>query len=123
MCTENVVVHILRDLMLWFCLMVVELAKGGPSIVNTMNLIPQIQFFSEGVSMADFSLTRSKCCCFSKQEPQPLPSRPCCICQAHLVWTRPRFGELNDRRHTDSYVSALRSVSDGWSVSYLSGSY
>uniref|UniRef100_A0A7N8YF69 Protein arginine N-methyltransferase n=1 Tax=Mastacembelus armatus TaxID=205130 RepID=A0A7N8YF69_9TELE len=39
-----------------------------------------------------------------------LPSRPCCTCQAHLVWTRPRFGELNDRQRTQSYVSALRSV-------------
>ncbi|KAK5868014.1 hypothetical protein PBY51_012461 [Eleginops maclovinus] len=38
------------------------------------------------------------------------PSRPCCTCQAHLVWNRPRFGELNDRRRTQSYVSALRSV-------------
>ncbi|KAM9375966.1 protein arginine N-methyltransferase 7 isoform 2-T2 [Pholidichthys leucotaenia] len=38
------------------------------------------------------------------------PSRPCCTCQTHLVWTRPRFGELNDRRRTESYVSALRSV-------------
>uniref|UniRef100_A0A3B5QGM7 Protein arginine N-methyltransferase n=1 Tax=Xiphophorus maculatus TaxID=8083 RepID=A0A3B5QGM7_XIPMA len=38
------------------------------------------------------------------------PSRPCCTCQAHLVWTRPRFGELNDRRRTGSYVAALRSV-------------
>lgn len=40
------------------------------------------------------------------------PSRPCCTCQAHLVWNRARFGELNDRRRTESYVSALRSVSD-----------
>ncbi|KAL3062136.1 hypothetical protein OYC64_010111 [Pagothenia borchgrevinki] len=38
------------------------------------------------------------------------PSRPCCTCQAHLVWNRARFGELNDRRRTESYVSALRSV-------------
>uniref|UniRef100_A0A3P9N3X2 Protein arginine N-methyltransferase n=1 Tax=Poecilia reticulata TaxID=8081 RepID=A0A3P9N3X2_POERE len=38
------------------------------------------------------------------------PPRPCCTCQAHLVWTRPRFGELNDRRRTGSYVAALRSV-------------
>ncbi|KAF3854353.1 hypothetical protein F7725_022408 [Dissostichus mawsoni] len=38
------------------------------------------------------------------------PSRPCCTCQAHLVWNRPRFGELNDRQRTESYVSALRSV-------------
>uniref|UniRef100_A0AAR2M544 Protein arginine N-methyltransferase n=1 Tax=Pygocentrus nattereri TaxID=42514 RepID=A0AAR2M544_PYGNA len=36
--------------------------------------------------------------------------RPCCTCQAHLVWTRPRFGELNDWQRTESYLSALRSV-------------
>lgn len=40
------------------------------------------------------------------------PCRPCCVCQAHLVWTRTRFGELNDRQRTQSYVRALRSVSD-----------
>ncbi|MBN3298187.1 ANM7 methyltransferase, partial [Amia calva] len=37
--------------------------------------------------------------------------RPMCTCQAHLVWTRPRFGELNDSRRTESYTQALRSVS------------
>lgn len=37
--------------------------------------------------------------------------RPCCTCQAHLVWTRPRFGEINDEQRTESYVNALRSVS------------
>uniref|UniRef100_A0A8C9WPK5 Protein arginine N-methyltransferase n=1 Tax=Scleropages formosus TaxID=113540 RepID=A0A8C9WPK5_SCLFO len=37
-------------------------------------------------------------------------SRPYCTCQAHLVWTRPRFGELNDTQRTDCYVRALRSV-------------
>ncbi|XP_029010518.1 protein arginine N-methyltransferase 7 isoform X2 [Betta splendens] len=37
-------------------------------------------------------------------------SRPCCTCQAHMVWTRSRFGEINDKRRTESYVSALRSV-------------
>ncbi|XP_069017981.1 protein arginine N-methyltransferase 7 [Embiotoca jacksoni] len=42
--------------------------------------------------------------------PEAPPSRPCCTCRAHLVWTRPRFGELNDRRRTESYVGALRSV-------------
>ncbi|KAK1803976.1 hypothetical protein P4O66_003911 [Electrophorus voltai] len=35
--------------------------------------------------------------------------RPC-TCQAHLVWTRPRFGELNDHRRRAYYLSALRSV-------------
>uniref|UniRef100_A0A8C4EPQ6 Protein arginine N-methyltransferase n=1 Tax=Dicentrarchus labrax TaxID=13489 RepID=A0A8C4EPQ6_DICLA len=56
----------------------------------------------------DYSLWYS----LHKQDPQTdaPPSRPCCTCQAHLVWTRPRFGELNDRRRTESYVSALRSV-------------
>ncbi|MED6241776.1 Protein arginine N-methyltransferase 7 [Ataeniobius toweri] len=37
-------------------------------------------------------------------------SRPSCTCQAHLVWNRPRFGELNDRQRTVSYIAALRSV-------------
>ncbi|KAI3371727.1 hypothetical protein L3Q82_024284, partial [Scortum barcoo] len=48
----------------------------------------------------------------SQQDSQTevLPSRPCCTCQAHLVWNRPRFGELNDRQRTESYISALRSV-------------
>lgn len=52
---------------------------------------------------------------FSQQDSQTkaLLSRPCCTCQAHLVWTRPRFGELNDRLRTESYVSALRSVRQG----------
>ncbi|XP_037109470.1 protein arginine N-methyltransferase 7 isoform X2 [Syngnathus acus] len=37
-------------------------------------------------------------------------SRPSCTCQAHLVWNRPRFGELNDKVRTKSYVNALHSV-------------
>ncbi|MEQ2239690.1 Protein arginine N-methyltransferase 7, partial [Ilyodon furcidens] len=37
-------------------------------------------------------------------------SRPSCTCQAHLVWNRPRFGELNDRQRTASYIAALRSI-------------
>lgn len=37
-------------------------------------------------------------------------SRPSCTCLAHLVWNRPRFGELNDKKRTESYVSALRKV-------------
>ncbi|XP_062317221.1 protein arginine N-methyltransferase 7 [Osmerus eperlanus] len=44
------------------------------------------------------------------------PCRPCCTCQAHLVWTRPRFGELNDKHRTESYVAALRSVVNADSV-------
>uniref|UniRef100_A0A3Q1CBD5 Protein arginine N-methyltransferase n=1 Tax=Amphiprion ocellaris TaxID=80972 RepID=A0A3Q1CBD5_AMPOC len=44
------------------------------------------------------------------QNTEAPPPRPSCTCQAHLVWTRPRFGELNDRRRTESYVNALKSV-------------
>uniref|UniRef100_A0A8D3DKD6 Protein arginine N-methyltransferase n=1 Tax=Scophthalmus maximus TaxID=52904 RepID=A0A8D3DKD6_SCOMX len=47
---------------------------------------------------------------------EALHSRPCCTCQAHLLWTRPRFGELNDRLRTESYLSALRSVGQEDSV-------
>uniref|UniRef100_A0A3P8UH25 Protein arginine N-methyltransferase n=1 Tax=Cynoglossus semilaevis TaxID=244447 RepID=A0A3P8UH25_CYNSE len=45
----------------------------------------------------------------SKQT-ETIPSRPCCTCQAHLVWNRPRFGELNDRHRNESFIRALRSV-------------
>ncbi|XP_076878322.1 protein arginine N-methyltransferase 7 [Brachyhypopomus gauderio] len=33
-----------------------------------------------------------------------------CICQAHLVWTRTRFGELNDRQRRATYLRALRGI-------------
>ncbi|KAM4801403.1 protein arginine N-methyltransferase 7 isoform X2 [Urocitellus parryii] len=36
--------------------------------------------------------------------------RPVCDCQAHLLWTRPRFGEINDQDRTDQYAQALRTV-------------
>ncbi|XP_038628270.1 protein arginine N-methyltransferase 7 isoform X4 [Tachyglossus aculeatus] len=36
--------------------------------------------------------------------------RPVCECQAHLLWNRPRFGELNDQNRTDQYVQALKTV-------------
>ncbi|CAL8357582.1 unnamed protein product [Lota lota] len=47
---------------------------------------------------------------------EPSLCRPCCTCHAHLVWNRPRFGELNDGRRTESYVRALRSVLNADSV-------
>uniref|UniRef100_A0A8C6S1H5 Protein arginine N-methyltransferase n=1 Tax=Nannospalax galili TaxID=1026970 RepID=A0A8C6S1H5_NANGA len=37
--------------------------------------------------------------------------RPVCDCQAHLLWNRPRFGEINDQDRTDQYAQALRTVS------------
>lgn len=54
--------------------------------------------------------------CFSLQDApaKAPPSRPCCTCQAHLVWTRSRFGELNDRQRTGSYIAALRSVRESY---------
>ncbi|KAJ6666089.1 hypothetical protein lerEdw1_000993 [Lerista edwardsae] len=36
--------------------------------------------------------------------------RPMCCCQAHLLWNRPRFGELNDQNRTAQYVRALNKV-------------
>ncbi|XP_054391005.1 protein arginine N-methyltransferase 7 isoform X3 [Pongo abelii] len=36
--------------------------------------------------------------------------RPVCDCQAHLLWNRPRFGEINDQDRTDRYVQALRTI-------------
>ncbi|KAF6724501.1 Protein arginine N-methyltransferase 7 [Oryzias melastigma] len=58
------------------------------------------------------------------QQTEAPPPRPNCTCQAHLVWTRPRFGELNDRRRTERYVQALRSVlkEDGVCLSVSDGS-
>uniref|UniRef100_A0A8C0SBU8 Protein arginine N-methyltransferase n=1 Tax=Canis lupus familiaris TaxID=9615 RepID=A0A8C0SBU8_CANLF len=38
------------------------------------------------------------------------PARPVCDCQAHLLWNRPRFGEINDQDRTDQYVQALRTM-------------
>uniref|UniRef100_A0A8C2G4N6 Protein arginine N-methyltransferase 7 n=1 Tax=Cyprinus carpio TaxID=7962 RepID=A0A8C2G4N6_CYPCA len=52
-----------------------------------------------------YSLTHSE-----QNDVKVAPFRPCCTCQAHLVWTRPRFGELNDEQRTESYVNALRSI-------------
>uniref|UniRef100_A0A8C7W0X8 Protein arginine N-methyltransferase n=1 Tax=Oncorhynchus mykiss TaxID=8022 RepID=A0A8C7W0X8_ONCMY len=57
------------------------------------------------VSHDDYSLWYSL-----QPDSEAPPCRPCCVCQAHLVWTRTRFGELNDRQRTQSYVRALRSV-------------
>ncbi|KAH0619498.1 hypothetical protein JD844_000160 [Phrynosoma platyrhinos] len=35
---------------------------------------------------------------------------PVCRCQAHLLWNRPRFGELNDQNRTAQYIQALQKV-------------
>ncbi|XP_009083190.1 PREDICTED: protein arginine N-methyltransferase 7 [Acanthisitta chloris] len=36
---------------------------------------------------------------------------PVCTCHAHVLWNRPRFGELNDQNRTNQYIKALRKVS------------
>ncbi|XP_011853383.1 PREDICTED: protein arginine N-methyltransferase 7 isoform X2 [Mandrillus leucophaeus] len=36
--------------------------------------------------------------------------RPVCDCQAHLLWNRPRFGEINDQDRTNRYIQALSTV-------------
>ncbi|NXI15499.1 ANM7 methyltransferase, partial [Irena cyanogastra] len=35
---------------------------------------------------------------------------PVCRCRAHLLWNRPRFGELNDQTRTRQYIKSLRKV-------------
>ncbi|XP_009319079.1 PREDICTED: protein arginine N-methyltransferase 7 [Pygoscelis adeliae] len=35
---------------------------------------------------------------------------PVCRCQAHLLWNRPRFGELNDQNRTRQYIESLMKV-------------
>ncbi|XP_072308641.1 protein arginine N-methyltransferase 7 [Eucyclogobius newberryi] len=54
------------------------------------------------VSHDDYSLWYSL-------QPGPAP-RPSCTCLAHVVWNRPRFGELNDQSRTERFVRALRQV-------------
>ncbi|NXB91587.1 ANM7 methyltransferase, partial [Vidua chalybeata] len=35
---------------------------------------------------------------------------PVCRCCAHVLWNRPRFGELNDQNRTRQYIKSLRKV-------------
>ncbi|KAI1890068.1 hypothetical protein AGOR_G00169410 [Albula goreensis] len=82
--------------------------------MQSVYFLPAEQRVAEGeelsltVSHDDYSLWYSVCSGSSDDEDRLC--RPCCTCQAHLVWTRPRFGELNDTLRTQSYTHALRSV-------------
>lgn len=40
-----------------------------------------------------------------------LVESPVCRCQAHLLWNRPRFGQLNDKNRTLQYIKSLTKVS------------
>ncbi|XP_029464522.1 protein arginine N-methyltransferase 7 isoform X2 [Rhinatrema bivittatum] len=42
--------------------------------------------------------------------------RPICKCQAHMLWNRSRFGELNDQQRMDQYMRALEKVLNPTSV-------
>ncbi|KAF6079116.1 protein arginine methyltransferase 7 [Phyllostomus discolor] len=53
-----------------------------------------------------YSLERTS----SEKNGRVYPARPVCDCQAHLLWNRPRFGEINDQDRTDQYVQALKTV-------------
>uniref|UniRef100_A0A3B5ANT6 Protein arginine N-methyltransferase n=1 Tax=Stegastes partitus TaxID=144197 RepID=A0A3B5ANT6_9TELE len=95
--------------------------------MQSVYFLPAERSVSEGdelrltVCHDDYSLWFKRNTC----QTEAPPPRPCCTCQAHLVWTRPRFGELNDRRRTESYVGALRQVlrdDDGVCVSVSDGS-
>ncbi|KAJ8398678.1 hypothetical protein AAFF_G00422060 [Aldrovandia affinis] len=85
--------------------------------MQSVYFLPVEQRVTEGedlsltVSHDDYSLWYSLCShSSSSSSSEGPPCRPCCTCQAHLVWTRPRFGELNDTHRTKSYTCALRSV-------------
>ncbi|XP_009862795.1 PREDICTED: protein arginine N-methyltransferase 7 isoform X2 [Apaloderma vittatum] len=41
---------------------------------------------------------------------------PVCRCQAHLLWNRPRFGQLNDQNRTHRYIKSLMKVLETDSV-------
>lgn len=92
-----------------------ETAPWRDHWMQSVYFLPQEHRVSEGEELSltvchdDYSLWYSMQSC-SQQVALAPPGRPCCTCQAHLVWTRPRFGELNDRRRTASFVGALRSV-------------
>ncbi|XP_038070296.1 protein arginine N-methyltransferase 7-like [Patiria miniata] len=46
------------------------------------------------------------------QSPKPNvePERPVCHCGAHVAWSRPRIGMLNDAARTETFTQALRKV-------------
>ncbi|XP_004393400.1 PREDICTED: protein arginine N-methyltransferase 7 isoform X2 [Odobenus rosmarus divergens] len=78
--------------------------------------LPQEEPVVQGSSLCLVAHHDDYCVWYSLQKTSPekngrvYPARPVCDCQAHLLWNRPRFGEINDQDRTDQYVQALRTV-------------
>ncbi|XP_032710000.1 protein arginine N-methyltransferase 7 isoform X1 [Lontra canadensis] len=78
--------------------------------------LPQEEPVVQGSSLFLLAHHDDYCVWYSLQKTSPekngrvSPPRPVCDCQAHLLWTRPRFGEINDQDRTERYIQALRAV-------------
>nr|XP_054104827.1 protein arginine N-methyltransferase 7 isoform X3 [Callithrix jacchus] len=77
--------------------------------------LPQEEPVVQGSALCLVAHHDDYCIWYSLQRTSPenervLEMRPVCDCQAHLLWNRPRFGEINDQDRTDRYVQALRTV-------------
>ncbi|XP_042776764.1 protein arginine N-methyltransferase 7 isoform X6 [Panthera leo] len=78
--------------------------------------LPQEEPVVQGSSIYLVAHHDDYCVWYSLQRTSPekdrrvYPARPVCDCQAHLLWNRPRFGEINDQDRTDQYIQALRTV-------------
>ncbi|XP_029782331.1 protein arginine N-methyltransferase 7 isoform X3 [Suricata suricatta] len=78
--------------------------------------LPQEEPVVQGSSLHLVAHHDDYCVWYSLQRTSPgkngrvHPARPVCDCQAHLLWNRPRFGEINDQDRTDQYIQALRTV-------------
>ncbi|KAK2085322.1 Protein arginine N-methyltransferase 7 [Saguinus oedipus] len=77
--------------------------------------LPQEEPVVQGSALCLVAHHDDYCIWYSLQRTSPenervLELRPVCNCQAHLLWNRPRFGEINDQDRTDRYVQALRTV-------------
>ncbi|XP_012516054.1 PREDICTED: protein arginine N-methyltransferase 7 isoform X2 [Propithecus coquereli] len=78
--------------------------------------LPQEEPVLQGSALCLVAHHDNYCIWYSLQRTSPEKNvrvhqmRPVCDCQAHLLWTRPRFGEINDQNRTDQYAQALRTV-------------
>uniref|UniRef100_A0AC11DVN8 Protein arginine methyltransferase 7 n=1 Tax=Ovis aries TaxID=9940 RepID=A0AC11DVN8_SHEEP len=78
--------------------------------------LPQEEPVVQGSALCLVAHHDDYCVWYSLQKTSPEknervhPVRPVCDCQAHLLWNRPRFGEINDRNRTEQYIQALRTV-------------